>query len=182
MKGKNKMYKISRKECLKDIGKKEYGFDIEREEIIYLYHCGMKLSRKQWKKLDEIEKDGGCSYKKWEQYIKQKYLTENNEEFKGFLRQFLVVQENFLETGQIICAALLGALFATFASVGQEIMSGIDDLSICNFILSLVVQFVIIVLFFAICSFYVIRTVNNITFLEKARKNMCKDILEILKK
>ena len=150
MKGKNKMYKRSRKECLKDIGKKEYGFDIEREEIIYLYHCGMKLSRKQWKKLDEIEKDGGCSYKKWEQYIKQKYLTENNEEFKGFLRQFLVVQENFLETGQIICAALLGALFATFASVGQEIMSGIDDLSICNFILSLVVQFVIIVLFFAI--------------------------------
>lgn len=92
-----------------------------------------------------------------------------------------MVQENFLETGQIICAALLGALFATFASVGQEIMSGIDDLSICNFILSLVVQFVIIVLFFAICSFYVIRTVNNITFLEKARKNMCKDILEILK-
>lgn len=58
-----------------------------------------------------------------------------------------MVQENFLETGQIICAALLGALFATFASVGQEIMSGIDDLSICNFILSLVVQFVIIVLF-----------------------------------
>lgn len=51
------MYKRSRKECLKDIGKKEYGFDIEREEIIYLYHCGMKLSRKQWKKLDEIEKD-----------------------------------------------------------------------------------------------------------------------------
>ena len=172
----------NRKECLKEIGVKEYNFNIEYEEALYLYHCGMKLSRSQWRKLDGKEIENGCSYLQWENHVKQKFSDKKNPEFMAFLRQFLVIKENFLETGQIICAALMASLFTAFASVGENMLSNLNNSDIGNLIIISIIDFAIIAFLFLVCSIFAIKTVKDIIFRDKARKNMCQDIIEILKK
>lgn len=176
------MYQRKRKACLIDIGKKEYGFDLEYEEALYLFHCGSKLARKQWKKLKKVDKDNGCSYTIWKQHVLDKYsCIEDNENFNAYLKQCERNEGDFLESTKLICAACLSAMFTfILTNLMDWLIKNINGGNVINYIATVII-YIISVGSMVIVMFFVIKDVNEMISKDNVRRSMYKDIQRILK-
>lgn len=78
------MKRKSRKNCIYSRGISYYNFDFNKEFTIYKYLCGEKLTKRQWKYLNE---DNSFDfYRDWEHYVRQKYQNYNTDKLNEFCR------------------------------------------------------------------------------------------------
>lgn len=105
--------RINKKSCIRDIGKKKFGFDYNEEIIKYKYLIGEQMDRREWGKLEEYEKFN--SYFEWEASIKEnnKQKTEKQlKEFDHYLDSRINMIEAEKEQSTIRYSAILAGIIS----------------------------------------------------------------------
>ena len=108
----------SHKECIEKIGKQIYEFDRNEELFVYKYLNGFGMSKKEWKKY----KKGNFpnSFIEWEQRIKKKYRSYENNKLRNFLAYLdaCIIQVDVLEQlNNIVFAALASTAFTVICNL-----------------------------------------------------------------
>lgn len=111
----------TKKACIRDIGKKKFGFDYSEEIIKYKYLIGEKMSGREWKNLKENEKFN--SYFEWEASIKENNKQKTGKQLKEF-DHYLDSRINMIEAEKeqstigysVILASIISAFVTLFAN------------------------------------------------------------------
>lgn len=109
------------KEVIRDMGKNKFDFDIIDELIRYKYMRGVKIKRKQWRKL----KENGFynmpeTYEQWERSIKEKYKAysrKNLKEFDHYLEFLLSDSAAIGEMNSIMAASIISSVMSALFSI-----------------------------------------------------------------
>lgn len=171
------MYKRAKKNCVIDIGEKEYGFNFEYEEALYLYHCGQQLKRKQWKKLKEEDMADGCSYIKWRQHIIKKYSNMwENDNFRAYIRLQKGLKSEYLDFSRELMNAWIPVVLTILATESIDYFERKTNAGLTNVMVQNII-FTILIIIIGINSLNIVA--KRIAF-DVTQKRMYEDIYNIL--
>lgn len=103
--------RTNRKEKMTERGKTEFQFDIIKELTIYKIMSFEKVSKKNWKKIDETHRF--CSHDDWKKYVREKYSSFKENELKEFdfyLSHLIETGKAVYESSNLIVSAIVSAL------------------------------------------------------------------------
>ena len=149
-----------RKSFIKANGIKNYGFDFDKEFNKYLFLCGEKIKKSQWKKLDDNDKF--YTYEEWETSIKNKYTVYSMKALEQFYKYLNHCQRKIQPHKEFI-NTYVSALFAFIIGFGVNTLSGIDIIDE-QVIARIWLVFIIIIFSFVIKIGIRLFTNKNITY------------------
>lgn len=172
------MIRLNRKNCIEQIGKKKFMFDVNQELLYYKYLCGNRMSRKEWKKLDGDRLV--FTYDQWSEQIKDKYDMFPKKckiEFSKYLNQCIRERETFNKTDAVFAAATTSALITT----RFKLLNFDQTSSDCSFLVNMITTVIIavIVMLFLVWIMMCIN-LNNLNLMRK--QNIKVNFLEDYKK
>lgn len=166
------MTRKTRKNCYIERGKECFGFDKNRELMIYRYLCDERLTRKEFKNCKQENVPN--NFKQWEENIRKRYEQYDSlqlEEFERYLKVGMFRSDVYQIGDNYIYAAMLSAFFATLFS---DILAGI--MGSANLI-----ALVIIVVLILGGSIVVIKVVLNVINRKVFERKMFIDYKDIIK-
>lgn len=104
--------RTNRKVCLNKKGFRAFGFDFNKEKIIYKFEAGFKLSKSEYKALDRKF----YSYSDWKKYVQDKYNSIQITELEEF-EHYLLQRKGNNKTGNNVAMACSSVLLAAITSI-----------------------------------------------------------------
>ncbi|MCI8427443.1 MAG: hypothetical protein HFJ03_07930 [Lachnospira sp.] len=136
-----------RKSFIKANGIKNYGFDFDKEFNKYLFLCGEKIKKSQWKKLDDNDKF--YTYEEWETSIKNKYTVYSMKALEQFYKYLNHCQRKIQPHKEFInpyVSALFTAVMTFYITVLCTETIDKKQISLnCEFVITLILLLVIVV-------------------------------------
>ncbi len=173
----HKKLRTSRRKCVSQIGIDKYSFNRKEELLRYKYLCCAKLSRREWKKCNNIPMP--YSFQEWKKDIENKYSKYNKDQLEEFTRYLELQIRNSNISKQSI-----GIIIAAFASSSmtllfEKIINSRQFLDVMgtqvSFLLA-VVEIVLIILCIGIIVHYVFIPICG----DELERNMYQDYQNII--
>lgn len=169
------MIRKDRKKIIHQNGIENYCFDYNKELRIYLFLCGERLSKKEYKKLQDNEKM--YTYAEWKSYIRNKYIKYSINALKEFSKylnhrgRLYSPEREFINP---MVSAIVSA-FISFIITQYSMMANIGSVSVAFGIVM-----ILVVLFMGIFAGYFIVKISEIFFDNSIKENLFKDYKEII--
>ena len=174
------MYKrLNRRETLKDFGKYEFGFDQDKELILYKFYCGIKLGKSEWRKVDKEYIDGECSHLFWKEYIRKKYIKNHKTDaFEDYIKQCSRKEKPFKSITNIVNTAVITSIFTTCLIEPFKILLNLNgNINIVHIIVSCLCLVGFIFLSITASLIIGLTAIYGIRAKEVYKANMYNDIL-----
>lgn len=135
--------RINKNGCVVKMEKEKWGFDFNKELVQYKYLTGEKMSAREWRTMEKLEKFN--SYYKWDESIKNRNTEKTKkelEEFERHLNNRINMEKPTKELYLIIGAAVIGAMVTLIF----EHLDVLDKLQIPgNIFMSLILVLVVVI-------------------------------------
>lgn len=135
-----------RKSFIKANGIKNYGFNFKKEFNKYLFLCGERIKKSQWKKLDDNDKF--YTYEQWETSIKTKYSVYSIKALEQFYKYLNHCQRKVQPDKEFInpyISALFTLIMTFFVTVLCAKTISEEQFSLdCEFLIKFVLLLIIV--------------------------------------
>lgn len=151
-----KYKRISKKPCMNDIGKKEFGFDYKEESIKYKYLIGERMNLSEWKMMGGCEKCN--SYSEWEKTVMENNKAKTRKQLKEF-DHYLENRINMIKPEKEVYIILCSVILTNLTTAFLENLEVTDNIVITENPIVLFISYVIGILLEIIAVFWVMYKV-----------------------
>ena len=170
------------KRQLDKIGKEKYDFDIKEEIKYYNYLSCSYMKEKDIKNIDDKYKFD--SYKKWKQYIYNKYIEYRSDElievsryFNQRIRNTELNRTNWTFFIPILLTIIIGKMFEIVIDINW---GGFLKLPILGMVIGWIIYLLIYFVFVVLPTFYMIKRAITPIFVCNTEKYLFVDYKEIV--